>query len=103
MVIFTDILRINRAAIVQNGPVYHIIPMGDTKTKALMLRRHTTDSSADFGEASPSVTIQIIPLRYIAPSEIEKIVKPLCPFCMGEFATGAYPESKSEIHEIFLF
>ena len=72
MVIFVDILRINRAAIVRHGVVYHIIPMSDTKTKALTLRQ----SPEDVVEPSHTVTIQIIPLRYIAPSEIEKIVKP---------------------------
>ena len=76
MVIFTDILRINRAAIVQHGAVYHIIPMGDTKTKALTLRQPPSDAPDEAGEQSHTVTIQIIPLRYIAPSEIEKIVKP---------------------------
>ncbi len=76
MVIFIDILRINRAAIVQHGAVYHIIPMGDTKTKALTLRQPLSKSLEDVAEPSHTVTIQIIPLRYIAPSEIEKIVKP---------------------------
>ncbi|HIB54448.1 MAG TPA: type II secretion system protein GspD [Nitrospirales bacterium] len=76
MVIFTDILRINRAAIVQNGAVYHIVPMSDTKTKTLKLRQTPHLLSEDIGEQSHTVTIQIIPLRYIAPSEVEKIVKP---------------------------
>ena len=34
MVIFTDILRINRAAIIKKGAVHHIVPMGDTKDKS---------------------------------------------------------------------
>ena len=76
MVIFTDILRINRAAIVQKGEVYHIVPMADTKTKALTLRQPPGDAQDDSIEPLDTVTIQVIPLRYVAPSEIEKIVKP---------------------------
>ena len=76
MVIFTDILRINRAAIVQKGAVYHIVPMADTKTKALTLRQPPGDAQDDSIDPLDAVTIQVIPLRYIAPPEIEKIVKP---------------------------
>ncbi|MBQ27592.1 MAG: type II secretion system protein GspD [Nitrospiraceae bacterium] len=76
MVIFTDILRINRAAIVKNKAVYHIVPMGAIRTKALKLRHPPSESPENIGDPSNTVTIQIIPLRYIAPSEIEKIVKP---------------------------
>lgn len=73
MVIFTDILRINRTAIVQNGAIYHIVPMANTKTKALKLRKLSKDTQE---EKSNTVTIQVIPLRYATPSEIEKLVKP---------------------------
>jgi len=76
MIIFVDILRINRAAIVRHGAVYHIVPMSATKTKALTLRQTPRGSPEDSTEPSHTVTIQIIPLRYIAASEIEKIVKP---------------------------
>tara|TARA_B100000315_G_C14590087_1_gene595317 strand:+ start:704 stop:2770 length:2067 start_codon:yes stop_codon:yes gene_type:complete len=76
MVIFTDILRINRAAIVKNRAVYHIVPMGAIRTKALKLRHPPGEAKKNIADSSHPVTIQIIPLRYIAPSEIEKIVKP---------------------------
>ncbi|HIA13647.1 MAG TPA: type II secretion system protein GspD [Nitrospirales bacterium] len=73
--LFNDIIRINRAALIKIGPIHHIVPMTATVNSQLPIVSHPHNAGE---HASPhsGVEIHLVPLRYIAPTEIEKVIKP---------------------------
>ena len=73
--LFDDIIRINRAAMIKIGPIHHIVPMTATTNTQLPIVSHPYNTG---GPASPrsGVALHLVPLRYISPTEIEKVIKP---------------------------
>lgn len=71
--ILETIFEINDIAAVKVGDIYKIIPVKEVKKQPLMpqIGKELEDTS------SPDrLLLQIIPLRYIPPKEMEKIIKP---------------------------
>ncbi len=73
--LFDDIIRINRSALVKIGPIHHIVPMTATINTQLPIISHPHTAGGD-GPQRPSVALHLVPLRYISPTEIVKVIKP---------------------------
>ena len=73
--LFDDIIRINRAAMVKIGPMHHIVPMTATTNTQLPIVSHPHTLG---GSVSPrsGVALHLVPLRYISPTEVQKVIKP---------------------------
>ncbi len=68
---FETLLRINGAALIQKEGLYSIIPLKSAAPNALPPRLR------DYrGRLKPGYGIEIVPLRYIAAGEMEKILEP---------------------------
>ena len=70
-----DIVRINRAVIIKNGSMHHIVPMTATPRTTLPIVSHPYHAGGQDPKRS-GVAIHLAPLRYISPTELEKVIKP---------------------------
>tara|TARA_B100000315_G_C14590087_1_gene595318 strand:+ start:2823 stop:4919 length:2097 start_codon:yes stop_codon:yes gene_type:complete len=75
MSLFDDIMRINRAVVMKIGPIHHIVPMSATTNTKLPIIRHPYSTGGTAIQHS-RVAVHLVPLRYIAPTEVAKIIKP---------------------------
>ena len=75
MTLFNDIIRINRAATVKIGPLHHIVPMTATTNTQLPIISHPHTAGKQASQRS-GVALHLVPLTYISPLEIEKVIKP---------------------------
>lgn len=74
MDIFLTILKVNGAAGVKEGELYHIVPVQSVKSKMMMIKvgRHKEEISIN-----DSVVLQVIRLDYLSAKEVSQIIKPL--------------------------
>jgi len=72
--IVESVLQLNGAAVVFQQGIFKLVPTADAPSQA-------DASVANGGQAAqvPGFTVQIVPLRYVAAAEIEKIIAPLIP------------------------
>ncbi|MBQ27593.1 MAG: type II secretion system protein GspD [Nitrospiraceae bacterium] len=75
LALFDDIMRINRAAIIKIGPIHHIVPMAATTNTKLPIVSHPYNTEGSTMRHS-RVAVHLVPLRYIAPTEVAKVIKP---------------------------
>ena len=69
-----SILRVNGAVLVREGEVYRIVPWKDALTGSAPLRPRARP-----GAREPGFGVEIVPLRYIAAAEMEKILISFAP------------------------
>jgi general secretion pathway protein D len=72
--IFEAVLRAEGATLVVEGGVYKIVPTGDATASGAPLRPRRTGNRQVAG-----VTTDIVPLRYVAPAEMERVLKSAAP------------------------
>ena len=72
--IFEAILRAEGATLVVEGGIYKIVPTGDATAAGAPLRPRRTGNRQVAG-----VTTDIVPLRYVAPAEMERVLKSAAP------------------------
>ena len=72
--IFEAVLRAEGATLVVEGGLYKIVPTGDATAGGAPLRPRRTGNRPAAG-----VTTDIVPLRYVAPAEIERVLKSAAP------------------------
>ncbi len=72
--IFEAVLRAEGATLVVEGGVYKIVPTGDAAAGGAPLRPRRTGNRQVVG-----VTTDIVPLRYVAPAEMERVLKSAAP------------------------
>ncbi len=72
--IFEAVLRAEGATLVVEGGIYKIVPTGDATAGGAPLRPRRTGNRPAAG-----VTTDIVPLRYVAPAEIERVLKSAAP------------------------
>ena len=68
------LLRMNNAALVQNGGNYEVVPLANA------VRGRVVPQLGESAKALPQgYSVQVIPLRYIGTEEMSKILEPLAP------------------------
>ena len=68
------LLRMNNAALVQNGGSYEVVPLANA------IRGRVVPQLGETSKALPTgYNVQVIPLRYIGAEEMSKILEPLAP------------------------
>lgn len=67
------LLRMNNAALVQDGDLYRVVPAAGVLASGLITPR------LGDAQAQPGFGVRIIPLRYISATEMEKILAPFAP------------------------
>jgi general secretion pathway protein D len=70
--IFEDVLRSEGAAIVVQQGTYRILPIGEATASAPL-------KVAGKYRRTPGVTTQVVPLKYVAAAEMERILKAIAP------------------------
>jgi len=71
--VFNRILRNNGIAAVKVGDVYHIVPVGEAKTRAIL--PPTAASRAEMG-ATDSFVIEIIPCEHVGSEDMVSVLEP---------------------------
>ena len=72
--IVESVLQLNGAAVVFQQGLFKVVPIADAPSQA-----DATVANGQQSPRGPGFTVQIVPLRYVAASEIEKIITPLIP------------------------
>lgn len=72
--IFEAVLRAEGATLVVEGGVYKIVPTGDAAASGAPLRPRRTGNRPAAGVAT-----DIVPLRFVAPAEMERVLKSAAP------------------------
>lgn len=73
--IVETVLQLNGAALVQDQGLYKIVPLANAEAQVVspvIGKQPARGAAAGYG-------VQIVPLRYVAASEMEKIIKPFVP------------------------
>jgi len=72
--IVETVLQLNGAALVQDRGIYKIVPLANAEAQVVspVIGKEPARGAAGYG-------MQIVPLQYVAASEIEKIIKPFVP------------------------
>lgn len=71
--IFNQILDINGLAAVKEGDIYKILPLKDASRLPVVSR---FGRAAEIGAAGERIIIQLIPLQFISPDEMTKLLTP---------------------------
>jgi general secretion pathway protein D len=71
--VFNRILRNNGIAAVKVGDVYHIVPVGEAKTRAIL---PPTAASREQLGATDSFVIEIIPCQHVSSEEMVSVLEP---------------------------
>ncbi|MEE9543872.1 MAG: type II secretion system secretin GspD [Thermodesulfobacteriota bacterium] len=72
--IFAAVLKNNGAAVIKDGELYHIVPIGSVKTRMLLPNVGTQPGRRVPGD---SIVLQLIHLDFISATEVSQILKPL--------------------------
>ena len=72
--IFESVLRVEGAALVVEGGIYKVIPASDAAAGGAPLRSRKAGRRAIAGQST-----DIVPLRFVAPAEMERILKSAAP------------------------
>ena len=71
--LFQSALRVSGAAVVQAGGVFKVVPLDQAATAGGDISTPTTEpSSLPVGQST-----RIVPLRYVAPSEMRRLIEPM--------------------------
>jgi general secretion pathway protein D len=89
--LFNQILRSNGIAAVRSGELYHIVPVEEAKTRAIIPRSGTARTSAT---ASDTFVIEIIANRHVAAEEMANI---LTPFLTPGGEVFSYPRANTVV------
>lgn len=74
MELLLAILKVNGATAIREGDTYHIVPMGEAKTSALL----PVIGEDNTGKRIVSqVVLRVFPLKHIVVSEMAKVIRPL--------------------------
>ena len=71
--IFHQILRANGVAATRVGNIYHIVPVGEAKPKAILPRNRAEYSSA---YAEDAFVIELVKVEHLAAEELAKVLQP---------------------------
>ena len=82
--LFHQILRINGIAAVKAGEIYHIAPVGEAKTRVLLMQENTQRYEAS---AQDEFVIELVKVEHVA---VQKIVEILQPFVSPGGGAVAY-------------
>jgi general secretion pathway protein D len=72
--ILESVLQLNKAALVYDQGIYKIMPLADAESEAItpLVGKQQARRGMGYG-------VQIVPLKHVAASEIEKVLKPFVP------------------------
>ena len=71
--IFHQILRANGVAATRVGDIYHIVPVGEAKPKAVLPRNRAEQRSA---HAEDAFVIELVKVEHLAAEEMAKVLQP---------------------------
>ena len=74
MDVFLTILKVNGAAGIKEGELFHIVPIQSVKSRMIMLKVGRGEEDV---APNDSVVVQVIPLKYLSANEVSQIIKPL--------------------------
>lgn len=72
--ILEQVLRLNKLALVETKGIYKVIALADARRESGAVRLQTSKARAQLGYG-----IEIVPIRYIDATEMQKLLEPLAP------------------------